>query len=320
IQDLGPFGRADKTSNLDESWPPVKVANTVNGKWPYELQFDLSTICVYYHKDMFKRAGVPDPNDKLPEYWTFDEFREAARKLTGTGPAGQQWGVTGRLSLFNAVAPLMESNGGGLINLENTKTLLDRPESIEMMEKVAELFYKDKLAPTAQEARDIPLFESGRTAMSVTSPERALWYRERIKDFEWDLAPLPVSSKTKVKRNWVQSGGLSMSSITTQPEAAWNFLNYYMSAENLVELMGKPSRGIPGRPSVKNSLLRPDQPPKHMHHFIDAVDFGTCSVFTNFDEFNKILGPASEAIYDGKRPVAEMFREIAPKIQALLPK
>jgi multiple sugar transport system substrate-binding protein len=318
LQDLGQFGKSDPSANMEDQWAAVKRANTVQGKWPIQLHYDLSTIGVYYNKDLFKKAGLPDPNAKLPEYWTFDEFRDAALKLTVDGPNGKQWGIGGRLDIFSIMAPLMETNGGGLINRDNTKTVLDKPESIEIMEQVAELYYKYKAAPTAQEAQTIPLFESGRVAMQLANPEASLRFRERIADFEWDVAPLPVSSKTKEKRNWVHGGGLTMSSATKQPEATWKFINYYMGAENLTEMVGKTARGIPGRPSIKQTLLRPDKPPKNLQLFIDAVDWATCSVVNNFDEFNKILTPASDDIYDGKRPAADVFREITPKLDALL--
>jgi multiple sugar transport system substrate-binding protein len=319
IQDLGPFALADKTSGLEDQWPIVKRANTINGKWPYQLHYDLSTFGVFYNKDMFKKAGVPDPNDKLPDYWTFDEFRDAAIKLTNPkGPSGKQWGLAGQFSLWTNAGPLLQSNGGGFINEENTKCILDKPESIAMMEQIAELFTKYHIAPTAEEARDIPLFESGRVAMEVVNPEVALRYRVRIKDFEWDLAPLPVSAKTKVKANWGHGGGLSMSSLTKQPDAAWKFLNYYMSADNLAEMVGKSARGIPGRPSIGKTLLRPDQPPKNMQLFLDAVAWGRCSTWSNFDELQKITGPADQLMQDGKRPVADVLKEITPKIDALL--
>ena len=189
-----------------------------------------------------------------------------------------------------------------------------------MMQQIADLFVKSKAAPTAEEARDIPLFESGRVAMNVSNPELALRYRERIKDFEWDVAPLPVATKTKKKANWGHGGGLAMGGGAKQPEAAWQFISYYMGAENLTEMVGKSARGIPGRPSIAKTLLRPDKPPKNMQLFIDGLDAGTTSYWTSFDEMLKILGPAEQAMQDGKRPVPEVMKEIAPKLDALIPK
>ena len=320
IRELGQFAASDKTANVEDQWPLVKRVNTIKGKWPYQLHYDMSTFCVYYNKELFKKAGVADPNDKLPDYWTFDEFRDAAIKLTGSGAGGKQWGLAGQFNLWSTAAPLLESNGGGLFNKENTKTLVDTPESIDMMQQIADLFTKYKVAPTSEEARDIPLFESGRVAMQVSNPEVSLRYRERVKDFEWDVAPLPVSTKTKKKANWGHGGGLSMSGTTKQPDAVWKFINYYMSAENLSEMVGKSARGIPGRPSIAKTLLRPDKPPKNMQLFIDGLDVGTTSFWTSFDELLKILGPAEQAMQDGKRPVPEVMKELAPKLNALIPR
>jgi len=316
IQDLSSYAKV--SGNLEDQWPPVKLANSINGKWPLQMMYDLSTLCVYYNRDMFKAAGVPDPIAKLPDYWTFDDFREAAIKLTQTVKGQKQWGMGSRPDLWTNGDAMMQSGGGGLINKENTKCLLDQPESIQVVEQLAELFTKYNVAPSAQEAQDISLFESGRVAMEIGNPELALRYRERIKDFEWDVAPLPVSAKTKAKVNWVHGGGLSMGSKTKQAEATWKFIEYYTSADNLKIMIGGPARGIPGRPSVKDSVLRPDKPPKHMELFLDAVPLGVCTVVSSFDELQKIIGPAVQIMFDGKRPVAEVMKEITPQVQALV--
>lgn len=314
IQSLAPFASADETAALDDQWEGVRRANTVNGDGPFQLMYDLSTRCVFFNRQLFQEAGLPDPTEKLPEYWTFDEFRDSAIALTKDG----RWGL-GNPPTFDAAlhSPLMESNGGGIVNEDNTESLLDRPESIEMMELWAELYQKHGVAPSAQQASDIPLFESGQVAMQITNPERTLRYRERITDFEWDVAPLPVSTSTGVKRNSLDGGGLAMGGSASNPAATWKFINYYMSAENLKIMVGETGRGIPGRPSVADSLLRDDLPPSNMQLFIDGVDNGRCWVTTNFTETTNTLQPIGQAI-EGQRPMAETLTEIKPQMDALL--
>lgn len=318
IQPLDSYAKADPTSHLEDQWAPIKQANSVKGHWPMQLEYDLSTICVYINKNLFKKAGVPDPTEKLPDYWTFDEFAEAATRLTTSGSQGKQWGVLGRLDLFSTVPGILESYGGGFINQENTKCILDDPTNIPVLQKIADLYVKNKVAPTPAESGNIPLFESGRVAMNFGNPEVTLRYRNRIKDFEWDVAPLPVSPETKKKRNWVHGGGLSMGGKTKVADQAWTFINFYMSADNLAEMVGKTSRGIPGRPSVANSLLQPSLPPKHNQLFLDAVNNGTCSWVTNFDQLTKILRTASDEMYTGAKPAADIVKEVVPQVNDLL--
>jgi multiple sugar transport system substrate-binding protein len=314
IQSLGPYAAEDPSANLDDQWEGVQRANTINDDGPYQLMYDLSTRAVFFNRDLFREAGVPDPTEMLPDYWTFDQFRDAAIALTGNG----RWGIGNGPTFDSAILhPLMQSNGGGIVNEDNTESLLDRPESIEMMELWAELYQTHDVAPSAQQASDIPLFESGQVAMQITNPERVLRYRERITGFEWDVAPLPVSTKTKEKRNSLDGGGLSMGATATNPEATWKFINYYMSAENLKIMIGETGRGIPGRPSIADSLLRDDLPPQHMQLFIDGVDHARTWVTTNFTETINALQPIGEAI-EGNRDMVQTLTEAKPKIDALL--
>lgn len=314
IQNLGPFAAEDESANLDDQWAGVIQANTVNGDGPYQLMYDLSTRAVFFNRDLFREAGVPDPTEKLPEYWTFEEFREAAIALTADG----KWGLGNGPTFDSTVlGPLMESNGGGIVNEENTESLLAEPESLEMMELWADLYQQYDVAPSAQQASDIPLFESGQVAMQITNPERVLRYRERITDFEWDIAPLPVATDTGVKRNSLAGGGLSMGGSAANPDATWKFINYYMSADNLEIMVGETGRGIPGRPSVAESLLREDVPPVHMQLFIDAVDLGQVWVTSNYTETLNVLEPIGQAI-EGEVPMAETLAEAKAGIDRLL--
>ena len=319
IQSLDSYAKADSTAAVDDQWPKVKPANTVNGKWPMELMYDESTTCIYFNRDMFKKAGVPDPTAKLPDYWTFDEFSEAAIKLTSNGPSGKQWGILGRFDFLGSIPPMLQTFGGGFLNADNTKCIVDDPTNIATLQKIVDLYVKNKIAPTPAEAGNIPLFESGRVGMVLANPEVTLRYRNRIKDFDWDIAPLPVAPNTKTKTNWIDGGGLSMSGKTKQTDATWKFVNYYMSGENLAEMVGKSARGIPGRPSVVNSFIQPDLPPKHIQLFVDAMGFATNLWYLNFDEFSKITGTAADQIFTGTRPVADVMKEIAPQINKLLP-
>ena len=58
----------------------------------YLIPFVLSPHAWYYNKNMFKEVGAKDPWDDLNGQWTFDDFRDAAMKITQTG-GGKRWGA-----------------------------------------------------------------------------------------------------------------------------------------------------------------------------------------------------------------------------------
>jgi multiple sugar transport system substrate-binding protein len=319
LQDLGPYTRLDRTARLDDQWPAFRRLNSIAGKGPYQMHYDLWTYCIYINKDLFKAANVPDPTTRLPDYWTWDEFRAAAIKLTGFAErGGSVYGFGPRLNLWPLADPILRSHGGGVISADNSRCLLDTPESVTVMEQIVELFLKNQAAPAVQDNQIPRLFESGRLAMEIAGLDRAGRYRDRIKNFQWDVAPLPVANRTRQKTNWVQASGLSIGRTTLQVEGAWRFINFTTSAENLAEMLGKPVRGLPARPSLREMIAQSDLAPRQLKLFPDAAEWGVCNTVSNFDAFVKLIGPANDALYGGSVPVATIFRELTPQIDALL--
>src|SRR5205823_1455309 len=88
IDDLEPYMAADK---MDKSifFEGVYNVGVVNGK-TYLLTKDFSPLVLYYNKDMFKKANVPEPKDG----WTWTDFANTAKQLTvRAGDKVTQWGV-----------------------------------------------------------------------------------------------------------------------------------------------------------------------------------------------------------------------------------
>jgi multiple sugar transport system substrate-binding protein len=317
IQSLGPYTRLDRALHLDDQWPAVRRAVTVEGKGPYLLLYEIVPQGVFINKRLFHQAGLIDPTARLPEYWTFDEFRQAAVTLSGRGDDGFQYGLGSPLLLWLAGDALMRSHGGGFANDDNTRTLLDQPASIQPMEQLVELFTKPNITPPVSAGQTGRLWESGRIAMEVGGLDRAFRFRDRVR-FEWDVAPLPVATRTRVKANTAQGIGLAMGYGSLQIESAWAFISEMLSAENLAEMVGKPARGVPGRPSARASLLTSDRSPRHLGVFVEGAEVGTILGVSDFDQFQQIVTPAAEAMYTGARPVAEVMRDLAPQVDALL--
>ncbi|MER3467500.1 MAG: ABC transporter substrate-binding protein, partial [Thermoflexus sp.] len=44
----------------------------------YGIPKDFNTLALFYNKDLFAKAGIPEPN----ENWTWDDLQEAARRLS----------------------------------------------------------------------------------------------------------------------------------------------------------------------------------------------------------------------------------------------
>ncbi len=76
LRDLTPFVRQD---HLDLSTYYPNVLNLARrGEHLYALPADFTPMMLYYNKRLFDKAGVPYPKDG----WTWEDFRQACRRLT----------------------------------------------------------------------------------------------------------------------------------------------------------------------------------------------------------------------------------------------
>lgn len=120
-----------------------------------------------YNADMFKEAGVELPPTKAEEAWTWDEFVDAAKKLTldrngkhpddpGFDPKNiKQYGV--KLSLgWSSYMPMVLSNGGDYLTADGKEFGLSKPEATEALQRIADLINVHHVSPSPVQASSIP--------------------------------------------------------------------------------------------------------------------------------------------------------------------
>ena len=115
-------------------------------------------LVLYYNKDMFDAAGVEYPPTSLDNAWTWDEFVAVAKQLTvdsngkhpdedGFNPDSiTQYGCM----VENFTWQLEEyclTNGGGFYSEDGSEVAIGEDASIEGIQKVADLYLKDHVAP-----------------------------------------------------------------------------------------------------------------------------------------------------------------------------
>lgn len=242
-------------------------------KWQDELWCipqNVSSLVVYYNKDLFEAAGVPLPTNE----WTRDDFLAAAIALTqdqdGDGRI-DQYGVGLEASLFR-LAPFVWQNGGDIVdNPDNpTRLALDTPEARAAFQWLVDLQTVHHVAPdrTAESAEESESrFLNGRLAMFFNSRRGVPTYRT-ITSFEWDIAPLPTAA---VPAGILHSDGYCMAAATENKDTAWTFIEYANSVagQTLVAVSG---RTVPSLISVAESEAFLDgQPPANSQVFLDTI-------------------------------------------------
>ncbi len=154
---------------------------------------NVSSLAVYYNKALFDAAGLAYPADD----WTWDDFVAAAKALTvdkdGDGVT-DQFGV-GIDPILYRLAPFIWQAGGELVDdpANPTRLALDSPAALQAFQWFVDLQVKEKVVPdaAAEAARDSESrFLDGTLGMFFNS-RRPVPTLRTIKDFDWDVAPLP---------------------------------------------------------------------------------------------------------------------------------
>ena len=246
-------------------------------KWRGQLMCipqNISSLVVYYNKDLFDAAGLDYPADD----WSWEAFLETAQALTadtdGDGLV-DQYGLGTEASIFR-LAPFVWQNGGELVVTEQNgtprKLALDSRAAREAVEFFVGLQTEHGVVPNAiaeaaenSESR----FLNGRTAMFLNSRRGVPTYRT-IEAFDWDVAALPAGQQ---EAGILHSDAYCMAAATEDKDAAWTFIEFANSPEGQA-IVARSGRTVPSLVEVASSeaFLDPAARPANSRVWLDTVD------------------------------------------------
>ena len=249
---LGPLLESSETLNEEDYFPQPLEAFQFNGELMC-LPQNLSSLVVYYNRDLFDAAGVPYPEAG----WSWDDFLAAAKALTrdidGDGITDQHGlGVENSLIRFT---PFIWQAGGELVDdLDRPTTLtIDTPEAREAIQFFIDLSLVHKVVPTEAEVlaiSDEDRFVNGTTAMLLQS-RRVVPTLRQIQSFTWDVAPLPQHEQAA---GILHSDAYCLSSTTENVEAAWKFIEFANGLEGQ-PIAARVGRTVPSLKAVAESPI-----------------------------------------------------------------
>lgn len=234
---------------------------------------NLSSLVVYYNKNLFDKAGIPYPKPG----WTWEDFLQTAKALTkdtdGDG-IPDQFGLGTEASIFR-VAPFIWQNRGDLVDdPENPKRLtLDAPATKEALQWFMELQVKHKVVPNKLLERARPSeerFLDGTLAMFLNSRRGVPTYRD-IRGFDWDVAPLP---RGKEQAGILHADAFFMAAASRNKPAAWAFIEFANSTAGQV-ILAESGRTVPSLKGVAQSpaFLDPNNKPRSSRVFLDTIPY-----------------------------------------------
>lgn len=328
----GQFAASDSIAPLDEL---IETSDRLSADEFYPVAMDafrwqdeqlclpqnVSSLAVYYNRDLFEQYGVDEP----PDQWTWNEMIETAVALTrdprgnrvvGTesdaGSVVDVYGLGVEASMIR-LAPFVWSNGGELTDDRDrpTRFTLDQPEAREALRDFQDLRLAYGVIPTDAEVEsldDESRFANGKLAMLLSSRRATTTFRS-IEEFEWDVAPLPVYDE---QVGILHSDAFCITAASPRQDEAWSFIEYALSAEGQLSLV-ETGRTVPSNIEVSQSeaFLDTGLPPSRSQVFLDAVErVRATPVISTWPEIEDVTGPILEdGLYKGL-PVDEVIRRV----------
>lgn len=205
--------------NQNDFIPAVQKLNDETGG-SYGLPWAYASEILFYNKDLFDAAGVKYPSKD----WTWEDFEEAANKLTisETGKT-TQWGADA-LS-FRGLWWSLAGQGGDSVVEDGQLVLGDGlRDALEYQNKLTNEL---KVSPEPSAGDSVAdLFSAGQAAMTRTGSWMTGQYKDV--DFNWDIETLPKGERSY---NSLHTGFYTINSASKHKEEAWKFIEFMMSEE-----------------------------------------------------------------------------------------
>ena len=295
---------------LDDFYPQAVEAFSYGGAQAC-LPQNISSLVVYFNRDLLHAAGLRDP----PSSWSWQQMVRYAERLTTDADedgAAEVYGLGVDPEVIR-VAPFVWSNGGRLVDDQEdpTRFLLTEVRALQALQAFLDLRTVHGVVPTEEEAESQDLesrFLNGDLAMILESRRVTPTFRT-ITDFEWDVAPLPGFSRSMTI---LHSDGYCLTAASDRKDAAWRFLEFALGPEGQ-RIAASTGRTVPSAVAVAESdaFLEQAVPPAGSRVFLDGIDH--MDRVPNAPAWPEVEDAANaaleEAFYEGAE-AAEVAREI----------
>jgi ABC-type glycerol-3-phosphate transport system substrate-binding protein len=270
----------------------------------------LQSYVVFGNSALLKQAGVQPSGDT----WSWDEFQAAAKKLTQNGKYGLGWGLKSPTATvlnlgLNFDGTYFEGTG------RDATVKIGDPE-LEVPKRIHQMAYTDKsIEPTSltQSGSDaLPGFFAGKYAMVVAGNFTAQQMVEQApKGFGWEVLPVLKGTSANQAAN---PQTLSAPAEGKHTEQAAQFINYYMSAENLAAV-GQGDWLIPTTQAARDAIAKNTGGKQGWTQMLASGDDLTKAPFQSVDNYPKwkdqVATPALQEFLANKIDLATLQKKLS---------
>lgn len=274
---------------------------------------DVDTSAVWYNKTMFDEAGIAYPTAD----WTWDDFREIAKKLTKAD--GSQYGTamkpgSDQESWYGTIY----SYGGNVISEDKKKSGFDDPKTLEALNYIDGII-KDGSMPEYQTMADnetVGLQEAGTVAMTFQGSWMAaeLGVNEFLKE-NIAIAPLPKGPNGAVSMcNGLAWSGSAQGKNT---ENAWKLIEY-LGTKEAQEKQAELGVTMSAYEGTSDAWVK-SQSGYDLQPYLDMRENAILYPYSkNTQAWYQMILEKMVSAWDGTKPMEEVSKDIAQDMNGKL--
>jgi multiple sugar transport system substrate-binding protein len=275
----------------------------------------------YINLDLFKEAGVEPPKDGA---WTYQQFSDAARKLTFKRSNGQQvYGFAQgndeyAFLLIDGARPYSEDLTKWTFNTPQAESGFVKWQALPQAKVVPPdyLTLKPNDAETHFASKDVAILQRPSAFINVLNSKPDDWQFGK----NWEIANFPKGDADQT--GW---GGVGFIAVREQQDAdkkaAAHLFARYLTGPDIGPDLQKASVEYWLAPSARTSAAgtyAAYHPAKARVARMGSFTYVLPNVRTWSEIDQKLMRPAADAVLEGKKPPKQALDEIAPQAQALL--
>ncbi len=207
-----PVYKLMKDAGYDVNWddylqPVLSYYMNADGNL-MSMPFNSSTPVMYYNLDLFKKAGIEPLSKEVPVTW--DEMGEITAKLVKSGVQGglvtawQSWTQIENYSAIHNIPFASKANGYEGLDCELT---INNPKVVNHITRLKSWMADKRFFYGGQKYQGPKAeFLAQNAGIYIDSISGIAKLKKAVKDFKWDVAPLPVESWMKEPQNSIIGG------------------------------------------------------------------------------------------------------------------
>ena len=275
---------------------------------------------IFFNKRRFAEVGAPLPSTlEAQGRWTWEAYAETATRLSQGAPPARSYGTRDYLLSLDHYSWIF-SGGGTTLSEDFKRCVMDRPETVAVLQLQADLLHKHRVAPVPGDALGAgDPFVSGRVGMFASGVWAVLAVPQPPRGRLRPGAP-PQRAEGAARRTIVKHNVLVVPAGVNGPPAAaaWELIKYLVGPENRKVVIDS-GQSLNNLKELESYFLE-RTPLRDAKVFLEASarrEAVPLPVFPKWDAFEQIVNEELK-VRQGQAGVPAAVGLITPRVNDLL--